>query len=93
MQKLRVLTAANNAINQLPAGIARLRLESLDLFGNPLQLPDKETVTINNLGVPSLVDLSACVIRTQRWVARQFKLWASWVFLYAYIYIRDYSFK
>ncbi|PVD26660.1 hypothetical protein C0Q70_14338 [Pomacea canaliculata] len=66
MQKLRVLTAANNAISQLPAGIARLRLESLDLFGNPLQLPDKETVTINNLGVPSLVDLSACVIRTQR---------------------------
>nr|KAG5700867.1 hypothetical protein BaRGS_012274 [Batillaria attramentaria] len=66
LSKLCTLSATNNAITRLPACITRLPLESLDLFGNPLELPAQNIMLSSNLGVPSLVETAARAIRTLR---------------------------
>ncbi|KAK7103363.1 leucine-rich repeat protein 1-like [Littorina saxatilis] len=65
LSRLYILSAQRNQITQLPACMTRLRLESLDLFGNPIQQIEDSIVLSSNLGVPSLREQTARFIRKE----------------------------
>lgn len=47
LSKLRFLSAAHNQLAMLPSDFRRLRLENLDLFGNPFVQPNSLDHTMN----------------------------------------------
>uniref|UniRef100_S4RJ70 Leucine rich repeat protein 1 n=1 Tax=Petromyzon marinus TaxID=7757 RepID=S4RJ70_PETMA len=58
--RLRSLSAARNAVARLPGGFARLRLDVLDLHGNPLEQPrPRDLVAVRLLLPPTLAELAA----------------------------------
>ncbi|CAM9829640.1 unnamed protein product [Lampetra fluviatilis] len=65
--RLRSLSAARNAIARLPGGFARLRLDVLDLHGNPLEQPrPHDLVAVRLLLPPTLAELAARVAKACR---------------------------
>ncbi|KAL8592606.1 hypothetical protein ACOMHN_026536 [Nucella lapillus] len=66
LSRLFSLSAQRNQITQLPGGITRLRLESLDLFGNPIQEVKDSELLSSNVGVSSLLEVTARFIRGHR---------------------------
>ncbi|XP_076442973.1 leucine-rich repeat protein 1-like [Babylonia areolata] len=65
MSRLFIISAQRNEITQLPGSITKLRLESLDLFGNPIQQLKQSMLVCSNVGVPSLREVTSRFIRTQ----------------------------
>nr|XP_045603590.1 leucine-rich repeat protein 1-like isoform X2 [Procambarus clarkii]XP_045603591.1 leucine-rich repeat protein 1-like isoform X2 [Procambarus clarkii]XP_045603592.1 leucine-rich repeat protein 1-like isoform X2 [Procambarus clarkii] len=67
LTRLRYLTAGNNKLVELPASIRHLKLDSMDVFGNPFSSP-LGLVRDNITGVPCLKEISSayCVTRGLR---------------------------
>ena len=65
LSRLFILSAQRNLITQLPGCMTRLRLDTLDLFGNPIQQLKDSIMLSSNLGVPSLREQSARLIRNE----------------------------
>nr|XP_053634415.1 leucine-rich repeat protein 1-like [Cherax quadricarinatus] len=64
LTRLKYLTASKNKLVELPATLSNLRLESMDVFGNPFSSP--LGIVRNNIkGVPSLKEIAStqCVQR------------------------------
>ena len=68
LSRLTNLSAQRNNIVQLPASMSKLRLESLDLFGNPIKEIHSNIMLSSNLGVPTLQEVAARFIKRQRYV-------------------------
>ncbi|XP_006825268.1 leucine-rich repeat protein 1-like [Saccoglossus kowalevskii] len=62
LQQLRFFSAGHNQIKTLPAGFIRLRLDSLDLFGNPF-LDDGPSTATSRLKFPTLLEIAARMVR------------------------------
>jgi hypothetical protein len=67
LSQLLVLSAQRNDISQLPASMTKMRLDCLDLFGNPLQQITASQILASNLqgAVPSLQEITAKFIKTK----------------------------
>ena len=64
---LRFLSISSNKLVLLPFSFSRLRLESLDLYGNPFKASGLVR-RCKNLNMPGLMELSARVIKKQKCV-------------------------
>eukprot|EP00058_Branchiostoma_floridae_P025031 XP_002610521.1 hypothetical protein BRAFLDRAFT_260421 [Branchiostoma floridae] len=65
LRKLRFLTATRNHITLLPASFLKLQLETVDLFENPF-LEDGPSTLMGNLTFPSLLEITARVVKKHR---------------------------
>ena len=61
--KLNFMSVSNNKVKYLPASFMRLRLENIDLFGNPFDTTADCQVSGTNVDVPSLMECSARSIK------------------------------
>ncbi|KAK6180712.1 hypothetical protein SNE40_008713 [Patella caerulea] len=64
--RLKQLSCVENLIKTLPANFNRLQLDDLDLYGNPLDLPEADTVITSHLEFPTLLEVSARAIKKMR---------------------------
>ncbi|XP_052270074.1 leucine-rich repeat protein 1-like isoform X2 [Dreissena polymorpha] len=65
LANLKAVSMSNNKLTVLPAGFMRLRLDSVDLFGNNFVRTENVT-SRDHVDVPSLVECAARHIRKQR---------------------------
>ena len=65
LSNLKILTAANNKIKKLPGTFQMLRLDTLDLFGNPFDAIS-ESLPVKTQGFPTLQELAARFIIKNR---------------------------
>ena len=61
--KLNNFSVSKNKVKYLPASFMRLRLENIDLFGNPFDMETDIQVSSTSVDVPSLMECSARSIR------------------------------
>ncbi|XP_041353671.1 leucine-rich repeat protein 1-like [Gigantopelta aegis] len=63
---LKSVSVAHNKLAILPAGLTRLQLDHLDLYCNPLELQQTESVIMSQLTFPTLVECCARSIKKYR---------------------------
>lgn len=66
LHKLQFISACNNRIRVLPANFMKLRVDSVDLFGNSFDILENYQISAGSVDVPSLVEATARSIRKYR---------------------------
>lgn len=66
LQRLQFVSACNNKLRVLPANFMKLRLDSLDLFGNSFDVVENYQISAGSIDVPTLVECAARSIKKAR---------------------------
>jgi LRR-repeat protein 1 len=66
LNRLQFISACNNKLRVLPANFMKLRLESVDLFGNSFDAIENYQISAGSVDVPTLMECAARSIKKER---------------------------
>ncbi|XP_045177512.1 leucine-rich repeat protein 1-like isoform X2 [Mercenaria mercenaria] len=66
LHRLQFISACNNKLRTLPASFMKLRLDSVDLFGNSFDVIENYQISAGSVDVPTLVECAARSIKKSR---------------------------